>query len=107
MTEVARLLVQMIVVSHRFDNELMNGKGVGNIFDKVCLSLDEKRQSEFLKATLESFAVECDHHNNYVDLGAMEEIFDVLRNFGAYITKKALYESFKPKIEGEAMELEE
>ncbi len=32
---VARLLVDMIVVSYRFDNELSRDRGIGKIFDSV------------------------------------------------------------------------
>ncbi len=34
-TLVARLLIDMIVISYRFDNELSRERGIGKIFDAV------------------------------------------------------------------------
>jgi len=36
--EVARLIFDMMVMSQRFENELSSEKGIGKIFDLVCVT---------------------------------------------------------------------
>lgn len=82
----AQLIIDMVIVSHRFDNELSETRGIGKVFDTVCAYVDEDIRACFHEEIWRALTLEIER--NSLDM-ENEDIFDILRSFGVHIMSKA------------------
>jgi len=102
--KAANLVHDMIIMSDRFDNELTSEKGVGKVFDKLCILASTSIQNQFydqLWDTITKQVFSIDQENGE---------FDILEDFGSFLMKKA-YKKLPVKLDNDddenKMEIEE
>ena len=95
--EVGRLLVDMIIISHRFDNELSANRGIGKIFNKVCeYPSSAGDRARLGVAVWRVISTEIEERSMEMD---EEDLLEVLHAFGCQITNNAFIEKAKEAAE--------
>lgn len=106
----ARLVTDMIIMSHRFDNELSHKKGIGKVFDQVSVPLILHSDCHsclyfFQLCLLGSHDLRLRFHSKIweaiedhlegedgLDLDETEVAFEILRTFGTHLMRNAFNE---------------
>ncbi len=102
LSRAAKLIVDMIIMSHRFDNDLSSDKGVGRVFDKLCSKGPAQTRRRFHEKIWQ--VITANMQENMVAMLNDNAEFDILRNFGVHLMKKA-YATTPVKLD--EMEIEE
>lgn len=104
----AKMVIDMIIMSHRFQNELTGEKGIGKVFNKLCVigksTSVRQRFHTYIWRTIHNLIKE--NSDDFNEAG-----MDILLNFGKHIMTTA-YSSpapagKKPVIIHEEMDIEE
>ena len=84
---VAGLLVDMIRVSHRFENYLSHEKGIGKIFDEILEYPKDARRKAFLRESI--WNVIGNYLENGIDENEDIDFIDVVKNIGTHLMSGA------------------
>lgn len=106
--KAATLIIDMIVMSNRFDNELSSEKGVGRVFDKLCEIGDSYTRRRFHEKIWDIIATNIFEENWFFETTNENGEIDILKEFGLHLMHKA-YGNIPviTKDEDEVMEIEE
>lgn len=104
LTRAAKMVVDMIIMSHRFDNELTGDKGVGRVFNKLCKmgTTVASRQNFHLHIWLTINKLIEENSDDFNDAG-----MDILLNFGKHLMSTAYGKLPALPIHDEEMDNEE
>ena len=89
---IGLLVTDMIIMSHRFQNEFASDKGIGKVMDKLLLIGNREIRLKFQSKLWDAVQ---DHFLNANEEEASEGL-EVLTAFGAYLVEKTI---FMKKIE--------
>jgi len=112
--QAGSILVDMVIISHKFDNTIETDRGIGKVFDIISAFPKSETQTIFFKSIWESITKEMDERVLELEDG---EHIKVLENLGFHLMRKC-YSERSPKavkskqlddtdVENEGMEVEE
>ena len=97
--ETATILVDMIRVSHRFENFLSHEKGIGKILDEIIEYPTDPRRGESLRKCF--WEVTESYLENGIDEDLDVELIDIVKNIGAHLMSGAYTKLKATKAAGE------
>jgi len=83
--QAAAILVDMVIISHKFDNNIESDRGIGKVFDLISSYPKSETKEIFFKSLWESMMKEI--QEKVLDLDEGEHI-EVLKNLGFHLMKK-------------------
>ena len=101
--KATQLLLDMIIVSERFDNELSSEKGVGKVFAKICRLGSPTIRQQFYDQTWNTISKQA------LNITEEDGEFEIIEDFGYLLMDKA-YDKLPVKLfdeDDEIMEIEE
>ena len=109
-TNLAILVTDMIIMSHRFENEFSSDKGIGKVLEKLTLIGNREIRLKFqskLWDTVQDHLLNADEDWGS-DMDWASECLETLTAFGAFLSDKTIDELENKKEESEEMmEIEE
>lgn len=84
--QAASILVDMIIISHKFDNNIEADKGIGKVFDIISNYPKGEEQGKLFVSIWETITTEVQERELALDEG---EHIEVLKNLAIHLMKKA------------------
>lgn len=84
--QAGKVLVDMVIISHKFDNTIESDRGIGKVFDIIANHSKGENQKKLLEFVWESIATEVQERKLELDDG---EHLEVMKNLGIHVMKKA------------------
>ena len=95
---VAGLLVDMIRVSHRFENYLSHEKGIGKIFDQILYHPADPRRRACLRKSI--WNVIGNYLANGIDENEDIDLIEIVKNIGKHLMSAAYTKLNESRTEG-------
>ncbi|XP_040580203.1 F-box only protein 47 [Lepeophtheirus salmonis] len=88
----AKLLVDIMIESYKFDNRITNVKGIGSVVDRVLSYTNHDLRSEFFDCIWDLLLNEIEESRDNIP------IEEVIVGFGRFISKRSIYGVSKRKV---------
>jgi len=99
--QAGSILVDMVVISHKFDNTIEPDKGIGKVFDIISAYPKSESQTIFFKSIWQSITTEI--QERVLDLEDGEHI-EVLKNLGYHLMRNCYSDKASKNVEPKQLE---
>uniref|UniRef100_A0A0K2TE61 Fbox protein 47 [Columba livia] n=1 Tax=Lepeophtheirus salmonis TaxID=72036 RepID=A0A0K2TE61_LEPSM len=89
----AKLLVDVMIVSYKFDNQITHGKGIGSVIDRILSYINHSLRSEFFDCIWDLLLKEIEESVENIPID------EVIIGFGRFISKRSIYGLSKRKLD--------